>query len=261
MKNNLRINRLFGNNGRALVVAMDHTRVFDTVTELKDIEKVVSVVVDAGADSVLTSFGSTEILSKKLKNCGIWLSVDSQPNNVESIIESSLRLGVDGIKAEVYPWCLKEDDFNSKFTGNESIANAVCLANECKKWNIPFMVESIPFGWPKAENRTNEHVAAAARIASELGADYVKTFYTGDKESFRIVVENSLVPVLILGGPKIDSDLEILKMVRDAIDVGASGITMGRNIWGHRNIAGMTAALSSIIHDDSSVEKAQKYLK
>ena len=49
--------------------------------------------------------------------------------------------------------------------------------------------------------------------------------------------------------------------VRDAIDVGASGITMGRNIWGHRNIAGMTAALSSIIHDDSSVEKAQKYLK
>ena len=261
MKNNIRVNRLFANNGRALVVAMDHTRVFDTVTELKDIEKVVSMVVDAGADSVLTSYGSTEILSKKLKNCGIWLSVDSQPNNVESIIESSLRLGVDGIKAEVYPWCLKEDDFHSKFTGNESIANAVCLANECKKWEIPFMVESIPFGWPKAENRTNEHVAAAARIASELGADYVKTFYTGDKESFRIVVENSLVPVLILGGPKIDSDLEILKMVRDAIDVGASGITMGRNIWGHSDIAGMTAALSSIIHDDSSVEKAQKYLK
>ena len=62
-------------------------------------------------------------------------------------------------------------------------------------------------------------------------------------------------------GPKIDSDLDILKMVRDAIDVGASGITMGRNIWGHNDIAGMTAALSSIIHDDSSVENAQKYLK
>tara|TARA_B100000945_G_scaffold316084_1_gene316336 strand:- start:70 stop:855 length:786 start_codon:yes stop_codon:yes gene_type:complete len=261
MNNNLRLNRLFNKNGRALVVAMDHTRVFDTVTGLKDIEKVVSVVVDAGADSILTSYGSTKKLSVNLNNCGIWLSVDSQPNNIESIIEYSLRLGVDGIKAEVYPWCLKEDDFHGKFTGNESIANTVYLANECKKWSIPFMVESIPFGWPKAENRTNEHVAAAARIASELGADYIKTFYTGDKDSFRIVVENSLVPVLILGGPKIDSDLEILKMVRDAIDVGALGITMGRNIWGHNNIEGMTSALSSIIHDDSSVETAQKFLK
>jgi DhnA family fructose-bisphosphate aldolase class Ia len=261
MSNNLRINRLFGNNGRALVVAMDHSRVFDTVTGLKDIEKVVSIVVEAGADSILTSYGSTNIISDKIKNCGIWLSVDSQPNNIKSVIESSLRLGVDGIKAEVYPWCLKEDEFLSKFSGNESIANTACLANECKKWNIPFMVESIPFGWPKAENRTKELVAAGARIASELGADYVKTFYTGDKESFRIVVENSLVPVLILGGPKIDSDLDILKMVRDAIDVGASGIAMGRNIWGHNNIAGMTAALSSIIHDDFSVENAQKYLK
>ena len=261
MSNNLRINRLFGDNGRALVVAMDHTRVFDTVTGLKDIEKVVRLVVDAGADSILTSYGSTDILSDKLKHCGVWLSVDPQPNNIKSIIESSLRLGVDGIKAEIYPWCLKEDDFFGKFTGNESVTNSACLANECKKWDIPFMVESIPFGWPKAENRTNEYVAAGARIASELGADYVKTFYTGDKESFRIVVENSLVPVLILGGPKIDSDLDILNMVRDAIDVGALGITMGRNIWGHNNIAGMTAALASIIHADASVESAQKHLK
>ena len=261
MSNNLRINRLFGDNGRALVVAMDHTRVFDTVTGLKDIEKVVRLVVDAGADSILTSYGSTNILSDKLKHCGVWLSVDPQPNNIKSIIESSLILGVDGIKAEIYPWCLKEDDFFGKFTGNESVTNSACLANECKKWDIPFMVESIPFGWPKAENRTNEYVAAGARIASELGADYVKTFYTGDKESFRIVVENSLVPVLILGGPKIDSDLDILKMVRDAIDVGALGITMGRNIWGHNNIAGMTAALASIIHADASVESAQKHLK
>ena len=140
MSNNLRINRLFGDNGRALVVAMDHTRVFDTVTGLKDIEKVVRLVVDAGADSILTSYGSTNILSDKLKHCGVWLSVDPQPNNIKSIIESSLILGVDGIKAEIYPWCLKEDDFFGKFTGNESVSNSACLANECKKWDIPFMV-------------------------------------------------------------------------------------------------------------------------
>ena len=74
------------------------------------------------------------------------------------------------------------------------------------------------------------------------------------------MIENCSVPVLILGGEKISSDREILTMVRDAMDVGAVGITMGRNIWGHKNIGGMTAALEAIIHNDSSVETAYKLL-
>jgi len=161
----------------------------------------------------------------------------------------------------VYPWCTKEDDYLKKYTGNESIVNAANLATECRKWNIPLMVESIPFGWPKADNRNPEIIAAAARVASELGADYVKTFYTGDKDSFSKVVQNSLVPVLVLGGPKIDSDLEVLQMVRDAIDAGAVGITMGRNIWGHTNVVGMSAALTNIIHDDASAETAYQLIQ
>ena len=179
----------------------------------------------------------------------------------KSIVESCLMLGADGIKVEVYPWCTKEDDYLKKYTGNESIVNAANLATECRKWNIPLMVESIPFGWPKADNRNPEIIAAAARVASELGADYVKTFYTGDKDSFSKVVQNSLVPVLVLGGPKIDSDLEVLQMVRDAIDAGAVGITMGRNIWGHPNVVGMSAALTSIIHDDASAETAYRLIQ
>ena len=122
------------------------------------------------------------------------------------------------------------------------------------------MVEAIPFGWPKADKKTNEQIAAACRIASEAGADYVKSFYTGDKSSFTEVIENCSVPVLILGGAKIISDREILTMVRDAIDVGAVGITMGRNIWGHKNISGITAALEAIIHNDASVETSYKLL-
>ena len=195
-----------------------------------------------------------------LKN-GFWLSVDIDAYSSKSIVESCLMLGADGIKVEVYPWCTKEDDYLKKYTGNESIVNAANLATECRKWNIPLMVESIPFGWPKADNRNPEIIAAAARVASELGADYVKTFYTGDKDSFSKVVQNSLVPVLVLGGPKIDSDLEVLQMVRDAIDAGAVGITMGRNIWGHPNVVGMSAALTNIIHDDASAETAYRLIQ
>ena len=82
-------------------MAMDHTRVFDTVTGLKDIESVASMVIGAGADALLTSYGSTACISGKLDKCGVWLSVDSQPGTVNSIVETSLRMGVEGIKVFV----------------------------------------------------------------------------------------------------------------------------------------------------------------
>ena len=164
-----------------------------------------------------------------LGNGGCWLSVDVTPETVVTIVEMAIRLGVDGIKVEAYPWCTQEDDYFKRFSGTESVLNIVCLAGECQKCGLPLMVESIPGGRAKAEMRTPETVAAA-RVASETGADYVKTFYTGDKRSFKEVLDNCSVPVLILGGPKIDTDLAILEMVHDAMDVGAAGITMGRNM-------------------------------
>ena len=123
------------------------------------------------------------------------------------------------------------------------------------------MIESVPGGLPNETMRTPEMIAAASRVASEAGADYVKTFYTGDKESFRTVLENSTVPVLILGGPKSESDRGVLQMVRDAMDVGAVGITMGRNVWGHANIKGMPAALAALTHAAASVATAYRLVK
>ena len=259
-KKNFRERRLFRDNGRSLVVAMDHPRVFDTITGLKDANAVISKVIDGGADAVLAPYGTAAGSSEVLGNAGLWLSVDTTKDTVTSVVEMALRLGVDGIKVEIFPWCKPEDDYFSKSNGNETVLNAICLASECQKWGLPLMVETIPFGWPKADKKTNEQIAAACRVASEAGADYVKSFYTGDKLSFKEVIDNCSVPVLILGGAKIISDREILMMVRDAIDVGAVGITMGRNIWGHKNISGITSALEAIIHNDASVDTSLKLL-
>ena len=259
-KRSIRESRLFRDNGRALVVAMDHPRVFDTITGLKNANSVIKKVIDGGADAVLAPFGTASDSSKVLRNAGLWLSVDTTRDTVTTVVEMALRLGADGIKVEIFPWCKTEDDYFSKSTGNETVLNAVCLASECQKWGLPLMIETIPFGWPKADRKTNEQIAAACRIASEAGADYVKSFYTGDKSSFKEVIENCSVPVFILGGEKVSSDLEILKMVRDAMDVGAIGITMGRNIWGHKNIRGMTKALEAIIHNDASVETSHNFI-
>ena len=260
-KPTLRTRRLFRENNRALVVAMDHVRVFDTITGLKNSNNIIKTVIRAGADAILTSYGSSSIANEVLRGEGCWLSVDVTPETIVSIVEMALRLGVDGIKVEAYPWCSIEDDFFKRFSGTESLLNTLCLSGECKKWGLPLMVESIPGGWPKAELRTPRKVAAAARVASEAGADYVKTFYTGDKKSFKEVLDNCPVPIFILGGPKIDTDLDILKMVHDAMSVGAAGITMGRNIWEHSNIEGMTSALAEIIHNDASIESARKLIQ
>ena len=256
----LRERRLFRDSGRALVVAMDHSRAFDTITGLKDPNTIIGEVIGAGADAILVPYGTAVGSAEVIGNGGLWLSVDPTPQTVGSLVESAIRLGADGIKAEVYPWCEREDEYFGSYTGKETILSMVALAAECHKWGLPLMVEAIPYGWSSAHKRTPETTAAACRITSETGADFVKSFYTGDKESFKALVDNCTVPVLILGGVKAESSLDILGMVRDAMDSGAVGITMGRNIWGHDNVAGMTAALAAIIHDDASVEVASKFI-
>lgn len=77
----------------------------------------------------------------------------------------------------------------------------------------------------------------------------------------RRLVDNCLVPVVVLGGARKGSELEVLRMVRDAIDAGAAGIMMGRNIWDHENVAGMTAALAAIVHDDAAADTAMRLIR
>ena len=109
-------------------------------------------------------------------------------------------------------------------------------------------------------NRDLRYLSLASRIAVELGADIVKTLYTGDSDSFRSVVDGCPVPVVIAGGPQVSNDKELLDMVKGAIDAGAVGISMGRNIFQHSNPEKITKAISNIIFDNSSVESAMEVL-
>jgi DhnA family fructose-bisphosphate aldolase class Ia len=92
-------------------------------------------------------------------------------------------------------------------------------------------------------------MASAARIGFEHGADLVKSYFT---EDFEKVTENCPVPVLVAGGPKMDTREETLQVVRDATRAGAAGIVFGRNIWQSEDTKGMIEALSHIIHEDQN---------
>jgi DhnA family fructose-bisphosphate aldolase class Ia len=106
--------------------------------------------------------------------------------------------------------------------------------------------------------RTAESVAIAARVGAELGADWMKIPYAS---GFSHVTETCYVPVVILGGAKKGSEQTMLQTIREALDAGAVGVAVGRNIFQADDPEAMTAAVAAILHDDASVETAMRRLR
>ncbi|MBM3255243.1 MAG: 3-hydroxy-5-phosphonooxypentane-2,4-dione thiolase LsrF, partial [Candidatus Omnitrophica bacterium] len=103
--------------------------------------------------------------------------------------------------------------------------------------------------------RDAKYLSLSCRIAAELGAHIVKTYYC---EDFEKVVESCPVPVVIAGGPKLKDELDVFQMAHDAISKGAKGVDMGRNIWQSRWPVAVISAIKSIVHEKASVDKATK---
>jgi DhnA family fructose-bisphosphate aldolase class Ia len=135
------------------------------------------------------------------------------------------------------------------------------ISKHCQEWGMPLLAMMYTRG-PHIENEFDVKVIKhAARVGAELGADIVKVNYSGTPESFQDVVRGCPVPVVIAGGEKMETDEQILEMVRGAMDAGAGGISIGRNAFQHKTPDKITRALCSIVHLNSSVEEAKKALK
>ena len=104
-----------------------------------------------------------------------------------------------------------------------------------------------------------EGVKLAARAAQEIGADIVKSYYTGDAESFRSVVEGCPAPVVILGGEKTADLSQLFTEVYDSLQAGGAGIAIGRNIWQHANPQAVVEAMVGLVHDGWTVKQALKH--
>jgi DhnA family fructose-bisphosphate aldolase class Ia len=127
------------------------------------------------------------------------------------------------------------------------------------EWGIPIMAEMMPGGFGAApEFRTTEAISHAARVAAELGADWVKVPFC---DRFNRVVESSYVPVVVLGGPNDPDKRKTLEIVKQSMEQGARGATIGRNIWQSQDTKKMTAAVRAIIHDGASVNEAMEILE
>ena len=134
------------------------------------------------------------------------------------------------------------------------------ISDKCDEWSVPL----VAMMYPRGENVKNpydpEIVAHVARIGAEAGADIVKTVYTGDVESFRRVITSCPVPVVIAGGPKANTDEEVIEMCVGAMKAGAKGVTFGRNIFQYHNPPAIVNALYKVIIEGLTTKEVLRHL-
>lgn len=129
----------------------------------------------------------------------------------------------------------------------------------CDSVGLPVCSEPVPGGFDAGpEFKTLDNIARGARIACEIGCDFMKVGYA---PGFERIVDETFVPLVVLGGAKTDNEKEFLASIKNAMDAGASGVAIGRNVWGGGNTVNMTRALAAIIHKDASVDEAYAILK
>jgi DhnA family fructose-bisphosphate aldolase class Ia len=252
-----RMRRLMREDGRAVVIAMDHGAFFGVQGGLERPGEVIQQVVAGGADAIMATFGLAHQFARELTPVGLLLRVDGGVSRLGQRawrgrlifdVEAALRLGADGVVAMGFPGSENE---------NNNLKDLAELSSQCAQWGLPLTAEMLPRGFEGGDDaRTPESLAHAMRIGAELGADLIKTQYSGSVESFRKVLASCFVPVLVLGGAKMEDDAAVLRTVAEAMEAGGCGVAMGRNIWAHRNPRQMTAAVAAIVHDGATAEQA-----
>jgi fructose-bisphosphate aldolase/2-amino-3,7-dideoxy-D-threo-hept-6-ulosonate synthase len=228
---------------RSLLVAFDHGIVFGSLPGSEKPEWVLEQIVEGNADGVLVTPGLARKFAKVLiGRIGVILTIPTDPRYVEY----AAKLGADGVKTT----------FFGDVTDSEVTKMQEDVAMACESQGIVYLDEVVPAVAGSYKAKTNPTlVRLAVRKAAELGADIVKTAYTGDKASFEKVVSSTFIPVVILGGEK-SGNREVLQMTRDAVDAGGAGVAYGRNVWGRDNPRAMIQALRSIIHEGRAVDDA-----
>ncbi len=162
-------------------------------------------------------------------------------------------MGADGVVCMGFP--------GSKFEA-ETLPYLSELASDCYKWGMPLMAEMLPRGFEGGDDsRTPENIALACRIGAELGADIIKTDYTGEVDTFKKVTEGTFAPIVILGGGKSKDPVDLLTQVYNSVQAGGAGVAMGRNVWRQDEPEKLTRAIARILHEDATVEEAKEELK
>jgi len=182
---------------------------------------------------ILRVSGGTSVVGKDLAHEGITTSM-----------EEAIRLNAAAVGISIFVGTDYE---------HESLLNLAKLVDEGEKYGLPVM--AVTAVGKELEKRDARYLALCCRIAAELGARLVKTYYC---EEFEKVVQGCPVPVVMAGGPQVDTELEVFQFVYDGMQKGAIGVNLGRNIWQNDFPVAMIKAIRAIVHENTSPEEAQE---
>ncbi|MBW9222864.1 2-amino-3,7-dideoxy-D-threo-hept-6-ulosonate synthase [Methanothermococcus sp. SCGC AD-155-K20] len=258
----IRLERVFNkNSGRTVIIPMDHGVSSGPVRGLENMREAINAVADGGANAVLVhkgivrhghrGYGKDIGLIIHL-SAGTSLSQDPNKKVIVTSVEEAIRMGADAVSIHVNVGADSDD---------EMYKDLGSISEVCEYWGMPLIAMMYPRGRKIENEKDPEVVAHAARLGAELGADIIKTNYTGDIDSFREVVKGCPAPIIIAGGPKTNTDKEFLQMVKDAMEAGSLGVATGRNVFQHRDVSGITRAISMVVHEDGDIEEALKLIK
>jgi fructose-bisphosphate aldolase/2-amino-3,7-dideoxy-D-threo-hept-6-ulosonate synthase len=250
-----RLDRI-GTGGKHLIVPMDHGITLGAVKGLVDIESTIDAVTSGGADAILTQKGVAPRVHDNKNDAGYIVHLngstsigpDEMDKRPTGTVTEAIRAGADAVSFHINVGSEYEPD---------QITQLAEVTDEAAEYGMPVLAMTYARGHDVREEGEGfaEDLGHAVRLGEELGADVIKTAYSGDPGSFERVVESTRLPVVIAGGSK-GTDTETLSMVRGAIDAGAAGVSMGRSIFQHDDPEAITEAIAAVIHDDASAEDA-----
>ncbi|MDP6501393.1 MAG: 3-hydroxy-5-phosphonooxypentane-2,4-dione thiolase [Dehalococcoidales bacterium] len=247
-----RLAQLIQPDGYALFLPVDHGYFQGPTTRLEQPRKTIepllpyadalfitrgvlrsSVDPDNALPVVLRVSGGTSVIGGDLANEGLTTSM-----------EEAIRLNVAAVGISVFVGTDYE---------KQSLLNLSRLVNQGERYGIPVM--AVTAVGKELEKRDARYLALASRIAAELGARVVKTYWC---EKFDRVSGGCPVPVIMAGGPQVDTEMEVFEFVHDGMQKGAIGINLGRNIWKNDYPVPMIKALRAIVHEKATPDDAQQ---
>jgi len=247
MKN--RLSRIFNqSNGKAVMLAIDHGYFQGPTTGLRNPRETISPLLHY-CDSLFVTRGILRNCINPNTNTPIFLRVSGGPSvlgelsneDITTSMKEALRLNAVGVGISIFVGEKNED---------RTISNLGRLVNEAEDFGMPVLAITAV---GKEMERDARYLGLACRIAAEIGAHIVKTYYCA--EDFEKVVEGCPVPIVIAGGKKIP-ELDALHMSYNAISKGAAGVDMGRNIFQSENPVAMIQAIRAVVHENYTANEA-----
>lgn len=251
MKN--RLSRIIkADTNRTVMLAVDHGYFLGPTHKLEDARATIQPLlpyadalmltrgilrtsVDPGVDVpvVLRVSGGSSIVGADLSREGI-----------TTCIEEAVRLNVSAVALSIFVGTEYE---------HQTLCNLATLVDRAQPFGIPVL--AVTAVGKELAKRDVRFLSLSCRIAAELGATYVKTYYC---DEFEKLVESCPIPIVIAGGPKLETEMDALEMAHDAVKKGAAGVDMGRNIWQSPHPVAMIKAVRAVVHQDMSPEEAHR---